>query len=281
MRLAASSSGPSTPIPARPRRPRRRARTATTGGSSSRGGGERQELEGRHDAEGAGAHASERPEQVAVVVLVAADDPAVGQDDLCSDQAIGGHPVRPPEDPEPAPEREARDPNRGTGARRDREAVFVQRPVHLTERRPRADPRDPSVDRNGPHRGDVDQQTSGRGLPGEAVSPAPRRVFQAVSSNERDGPGDIPRFRTPDDAQRPDLIESSVERPARSLVGLGVGEFDDPGDRTLERLPVGGRTRHGGSVSRLLQPKRSPGRARRPGSASARPGSSNRRARRR
>ena len=86
-------------------------------------------------------------------------------------------------------------------------------------------------------------------------------------------------LRTPDDAQRPDLVEPSVERPARPLVALGVGKFDDAGDRTLERLPIGRRTRHGGSVSRLLQPKRSPGRARRPGSASARPGSSSRRAR--
>jgi site-specific recombinase XerC len=55
-------------------------------------GGDGPKDQRRHHAEAPGAGASERPEQVLLVVLVAFEDAAVGQDDLRSDQQIGRHP---------------------------------------------------------------------------------------------------------------------------------------------------------------------------------------------
>jgi hypothetical protein len=70
------------------------------GGDRGRGHGP--EDERRHDAEVAGAGAAQRPEQVLVVVVVAGEDAAVGEDDLGPDEVVGGDAVLAPEDPEAA-----------------------------------------------------------------------------------------------------------------------------------------------------------------------------------
>jgi hypothetical protein len=65
-----------------------------------------------------------------VVVLVALQDAAVGQHDLRPGKVIGRHAVRPAEDPEPAAQRQTRDPHGRARPRRDREAMSLKRVIH-------------------------------------------------------------------------------------------------------------------------------------------------------
>src|SRR4029450_9200345 len=74
-------------------------------------GGDGPEDERRHHAEVAGAGASERPEQVLVVVLVTLEDAAVGKDELGSEQVRGGDAIPPAEDPKPTAERQTGHPD--------------------------------------------------------------------------------------------------------------------------------------------------------------------------
>jgi hypothetical protein len=85
--------------------------------------------QGGDDAEVASASAAERPEQVRVMARVACDHPAVRQDHLGPQQAVAGEPVSAPENPDPAAERQAGDPDRGPAASRDRDTVLEQRLV--------------------------------------------------------------------------------------------------------------------------------------------------------
>ena len=186
------------------------------------------------------APAPERPEQVVVVVLVAADDPAIGQDDPCADQSVGGRPC--------SSVRGSRARPRASGPRsrpRDRCPPGWRGRVRATlrTRRRALPPRRCSRPLHRPTRTASGRRRSAgrwsRTLPRSRALRSARRVLQAVSSDERDGLGDILGARTSDDAQRPDLVEPSVERPARALVALGVGEPRAPAIKSAERLPIG------------------------------------------
>jgi hypothetical protein len=89
------------------------------------------------------------------MVLVAGHLPAVGQDDLGANQRIGGDPVRPTQDPEPAAERQAAHTDRRTGAAWDGERMLVQRLVYVAERRAGANGDEVPRDRDRVHRPNV------------------------------------------------------------------------------------------------------------------------------
>src|SRR5215203_5803471 len=63
-------------------------------------------LEGRDDAKIAAA-ASERPEQVAIVIDAGSNQPAVGEHDVCAEQIVDRHAERPPEPTKATTERES------------------------------------------------------------------------------------------------------------------------------------------------------------------------------
>src|SRR6266540_484921 len=192
--------------------------------------------------------------RVLVVGFVALDRAAVRQDDLRSGQVVGGHPVPPAEDPEPAAERQAGHPDRRTGAGGDRQVMLLQGLVHLAQPCAGTDPRQATRNRHRAHRRDVDDDPSGRGVPGEGVPSASHRVRQAVTACERDRCGDVVGTRAQRDGLGPNIVEPCVERLGQLLVGRRAGEDDLAGDHALKCLPAGRRTGHG-SVSGLRMPR--------------------------
>ncbi len=89
------------------------------------GGRRRHSAEGqrRDHAEVAATCAAQRPEQLGLAVVVAVDNPPVGQNHLRADQMITGQPVNAAEDSESAAKRQAGDPDRRAAAGRDRKAM--------------------------------------------------------------------------------------------------------------------------------------------------------------
>ena len=77
--------------------------------------------------------------------MVAVHDAAVGEHDLCADEAIAGQPVLAPEQTDPAAEGEAGDADGGTAPGRQGPAVGVQRRVHLCQAGAGSDRGDPVV----------------------------------------------------------------------------------------------------------------------------------------
>jgi hypothetical protein len=67
------------------------------------------------------------------MMLVAFDHATVRQYDLRPEQVVAGQAVLPTEDPQPAAEREAGDPDGGTAASGDGPAILAQRIVELAE----------------------------------------------------------------------------------------------------------------------------------------------------
>jgi hypothetical protein len=126
-----------------------------------RGRGEGAKDEGGDHAEVAAAGAAQRPEQLPVVVLVAFDDAPVRQDDLHPEQAVAGQAVLPAEDPQPAAEREAGDPDGGTAAGGDGQAMLGQGVVELAEPHAGTDGRHVARDRHRAHGRDVEDDPVG------------------------------------------------------------------------------------------------------------------------
>jgi hypothetical protein len=126
-----------------------------------------------------------------VVVLVALQDAAVGQHDLRPGKVIGRHAVGPAEDPEPAAQRQTRDPHGRARPRPDREATSLKRVIHGAETGAGTHPRHTPRDRHRPDARHIDHDTAGRGVPREAVPSAAHRALDAVPGEEQDRLGDI------------------------------------------------------------------------------------------
>jgi hypothetical protein len=144
-----------------------------------------------------------RPEQLPVVVLVAVDDATVGQDDPCPEQVVAGQAVLAAEDPQPPAEGEAGDPDRGTTAGGDGQAMGGQRVVELAEPHAGTDGRHLARDRHRAHGRDVENDPFGRGPAGDRVPTAPDRRRQAQPARDGEGRGDIGGSRAADDSRRP------------------------------------------------------------------------------
>jgi len=183
------------------------------------------------------APASERPEQVFLVVIVALQDPTVRQDDLHPEQMVGGKPVLPTDDPESPTESQSGDPDRRTGAGRNSEVPLQQRFVDLAE--PCASPhRDRAArDLDGMHRRDVHQEPLSGGAPAEAVAAASRRHGHPLLACKVDALGNVLGGPAPDDRVGPHIVESGIERPVRSLIVGRAGKDYITGDRRLQRSP--------------------------------------------
>jgi hypothetical protein len=146
----------------------------------------RAEHERGHDPELPAAGAAQRPEQVRFAALVAFDDAPVGQHHPRGPQRVAGQPVPAPEDPEPAAEHEAGDPDRRPAAGRDRHAGRVERVVQPLQPRAGPDRRHRSRQRHVRQRRHVDHDPVGGGPAGEAVAAAARHRVQVVPARERE-----------------------------------------------------------------------------------------------
>jgi hypothetical protein len=201
--------------------------------------------ERRHHAEVPGPRPPQRPEQVALVVLVAHHDTAVGEHYLRRHQAVRGHPVAPAEDPEAAPQRQAGDPHRRAAAARDGAAVARQRVVDGAQAGSRANGRHVPIDRHGAHRRHVDDNPAGRGMPREAVAAAADGGLEAVGREERERLHDVRGSGAQHDRPRQRVVVAGVERPGEAIEGRRARNGDLAGDRPLERPPVGSVGRPG------------------------------------
>jgi len=140
---------------------------------------------------------------------------------------------------EPASQGQARHPDRRTGATGDGEVLVLKGLVHVAQPRTCAHSRNATGDRHGPHRRDVDEHASGRGVARETVPSAAGRDLEAVSASERDRLRNVLGAGTGDDGRRPYVTEPRVERSARCVVGGRAGQGDVALDPALERIPVG------------------------------------------
>ncbi len=180
-----------------------------------RGSAHRAELQARHDAEAPAAGAPQRPEQVAVGDL---EHPPVGQHDLGAEELVAGQPVRAPEDPQAAAERQPGDPHGRPAAAGDRQAVRVERVVDVAEPRAGADRRHPVLDAHGAHRAHVDEQPLRRRAPAEAVPAAARRHGEPVAAGVRERLGHVGRAATARDRLRPHVLQQRDRRPPQGVV---------------------------------------------------------------
>ena len=173
------------------------------------------------DAEHAAAGSPQRPEQLLVAFLVAVDDAAVGQDDLCAEQLIGREPVRAAEDPEPAAERQARDADGRPAPGGDRQAVLRR------ARRRRAPSRAPAPTVITPSA--IDTESIGdTSMTMPSVLERPAKQWPPLRGATR---------RPYRPANQIASATSVAVRHRTTACGRGVVE---PGDRRLARLVVAG-----------------------------------------
>jgi hypothetical protein len=180
----------------------------------------------------------ERPEQLAVVLLVAIDDAAVRQDDLRLEQVVAGQAMLPAEDPEPAPEGEAGDADGGTAAGGDGPAVLGQRVIEVAEPHARADGRHLARERHRAHGCHVQDDPVGRGVTGDRVPAAADRRRQAQLARNGERGGDVRGGRAADDGLRAHVLEARHHGLAHRLVVGRTRQDDVAGDRSLQRVPV-------------------------------------------
>jgi hypothetical protein len=141
--------------------------------------GEGAEHQRGDNAEVAAAGTAQRPKQLPVMVLVAFDNATVRQNDLCPEQVVAGQAVLPAEDPQPAAEGQAGDPDGGTAAGGNGQAMLGQRIVEDAEPHAGTDGRRLLCDRDRVHRCDVEDNPVGRGPAGNRVPAASDRRRQA------------------------------------------------------------------------------------------------------
>ena len=99
----------------------------------------RLEQEARHHAEVAAA-ATQRPEEIGVLILAGGDKAAVGEDHIGFEQVVDREPVLAREIPRAAAQGQARDAGARDDAERDREAERVSRMIDVARRAARFDP---------------------------------------------------------------------------------------------------------------------------------------------
>ena len=177
--------------------------------------------------------------------LVAVDDAAVGEHHPCGDELVAGQPVLAAEDPQPAAEHEAGDPDRRAAARRDRHAVRIERVIDVAEPCAGADRRHPVADRHAVDRGDVDQHPLGRGAAGEAVPAGAHRQLESAAAGGRDRLGHVGGRRAARDRLRPEVVEEPERRPATASYPSVPGTQD----AHAEPSPIGGPSRVTGGIS--------------------------------
>ena len=146
----------------------------------------------KNDPEVAAA-ATERPEQVGVLVLARAQDPAVGRHDVGREEVVEGKAVARHDPAEAAAERQPRDAGRRDDTAGDSKPVDLGLGSALSSSRPAVRARCCSADRRGSPSCATDR-SSGRhrsGPAGHAVATTPYRQLQTFVTRGRDRRHDV------------------------------------------------------------------------------------------
>ncbi len=181
------------------------------------------EEERRHDAEVAAA-ASQRPEEIRVLVGAGGDEAAVREDDIRREQVIDGQPVLAGQVPDAAAERQAADAGAGHGSRRDRQPEGVGGVVHVGPGGAALDARRAGdrVDAHALHAPEVEHEAAVyAGEAGAVVAAAANRELHAVLAGEgdrRDDVGDIGDLHD----QGGSLVDHAVVQRASVVIAGGI-----------------------------------------------------------
>jgi hypothetical protein len=210
--------------------------------------------------------ATERPEQVRVLVVARADDVAVGQDDLGLEQVVDGQAALAGEVAEAAAEREPADPGGRDDPAGRGQTVLVRRAVDLAPGAAAGDPDGPGlgIDLDALQRREVDDDAVVAGAqPGAVVAAAAHREQQPVIAGEADDLGHVGGARALRDERRAAVDHRVVDLPRLVVVGvLGADQAAlESGELALCRLrgraeraqavpPSGGGDRVGPTVRR-------------------------------
>jgi hypothetical protein len=177
------------------------------------------------------------------MVLVAFDHATVGQDELRPQQVVAGQAVLAAEDSQAAAEGEAGDPDRGTAAGGNGQAMGGQRVIELAEPHAGTHGRHVPRDRHRAHGPGVEDNPVGRGPPGNRVPAVPDHRRQAKPTRDGKGRGYVRGGRAQDDGRRPQMLKARHHGLAHRLV-VGRARQDDVAiDRPSQRTPVGGHGR--------------------------------------
>ena len=199
------------------------------------GNGEELELDGSHGRDVAAA-ATDRPEEVGLVLLVDAEVPAVGGDHLGRDDAVAGEPERADHPAEAATERiaEHADVRRGPG--QIGETVLASRDREWLREHPGLDPRASSVrvDLDAAHPFRLQEQRVLAPVDGpRVVATGVERDAQPALCGEPDGRHDIVRGLWVDGDHGP-LVDRQVPGLPRGVPGFVAGQDDGAIDSVAE-----------------------------------------------
>jgi hypothetical protein len=158
---------------------------------------------------------------------------------------VAGQAVLAAEDPEPAAEGEAGDPDGGTAAGGDGQAMGGQRIVEVAEPHAGADGCNLARERHRAHGREVEDDPLGRGPAGDRVPAAADRRRQAEPARDGKGRGDVCGGRASHDGRRSQVLEARHHGFAHPLVVGRAWQDDVAIDRPLQRTPVSG---HGGTL---------------------------------
>ena len=215
------------------------------------------ELEPGHDAEVAAA-ATQRPEQVGVLVLAGAHELAVGQHDLGGEQVVDRQPARARQVPEPTAERDPAHAGRGDDAARRGQPVRVRRAVELAQRAAAADPRRArgGVHVDAVHGGEVDHQPAVAGAqPRAVVAAAANGQRELALAREGDRAAPRPAPGAAHDQLRAPVDQRVVDRAC--LLVVGIARPDHPAFEA--RRGAAHRCLRGRRCPPTLEPARSRG----------------------
>ncbi len=208
------------------------------------------ERELRHDPEVAPATTAQGPQQIRVGVLVDRAQPAVGSDDLGSDQVVDGEPERPRRQPHTAAQGHAGNAHRGAGARRDGGAVGGEAGVDVDQLGTSTDRRGLGVvvDRDAVHLAQIEHDAAGdRRVALVAVAPRPSSEWHAVGDRPAHCTLHVGGVNRARNRARHHIVEALVvDKPGAGISGLTLLEHM-PAHRLLE--PAWNRRR--GSDPRL------------------------------
>ena len=166
------------------------------------------------------AAAAQRPEQIGVLLLARADDPAVGGDDLGFQQTVARQAACALEPPETAAEREARDAGVRDLTAGDGEPVVLRRAVEFGPYDPGFGGGHPAdgVDLDALHRRQVHHQAVvAHRQAGDAVAPAPHGDREPMVASETDGRDHVIGAGAADDH-----CGAAVDRPVPHLPDVVV-----------------------------------------------------------
>jgi hypothetical protein len=177
----------------------------------------------RHDDADVAAAAAQRPEQVGLLGLARAHEPAVGEHHVGRDQVVDRQAASAGEVAESPAEGDAADAGRGDDAARQREAERMGRVVDVAEQRAAEHARDlrHRVDDHAAHAREVDDEPVVDAAQARAVvSAAADRQRQALAARVPDGGDHVGRVGTAGDQRRPAIDHRVVERATLVVVGV-------------------------------------------------------------